>query len=437
MTDLTLTRLDSQTSSFPSQLDTLLSWDAASGASIEERVAAIISRVRQEGDAALLDYTRQFDHYDVTEATQLELTHDALKAAWESLDSASAKALQTAAERIRLHAEHQKLNSWRYTEADGTVLGQQVTPLDRVGVYVPGGKAAYPSSVLMNVIPAKVAGVPDIIMVVPTPQGHLNNWVLAAAYLSGVDRVFRIGGAQAVAALAYGTASVPAVDKIVGPGNIYVATAKKQVFGQVGIDMVAGPSEILVISDGTVDPDWLAMDLFSQAEHDEDAQAILISPDAAHLDAVAASIRRLLPTLERADVVRTSLTRRGALIQVRDLDDAAQVANRIAPEHLELAVADPDNWVGKIRNAGAIFMGAYTAEALGDYCAGPNHVLPTSGTARFSSPLGVYDFQKRSSLIFCSRDGANTLAQTASVLARGEGLTAHARSAEYRLKPSA
>ncbi len=437
MTDLTLTRLDSQTSSFPSQLDTLLTWDAESGASIEERVAAIISRVRQEGDAALLDYTRQFDHYDVTEATQLELTHDALKAAWESLDSASAKALQTAAERIRLHAEHQKLNSWRYTEADGTVLGQQVTPLDRVGVYVPGGKAAYPSSVLMNVIPAKVAGVPDIIMVVPTPQGHLNNWVLAAAYLSGVDRVFRIGGAQAVAALAYGTASVPAVDKIVGPGNIYVATAKKQVFGQVGIDMVAGPSEILVISDGTVDPDWLAMDLFSQAEHDEDAQAILISPDAAHLDAVAASIRRLLPTLERADVVRTSLTRRGALIQVRDLDDAAQVANRIAPEHLELAVADPDNWVGKIRNAGAIFMGAYTAEALGDYCAGPNHVLPTSGTARFSSPLGVYDFQKRSSLIFCSRDGANTLAQTASVLARGEGLTAHARSAEYRLKPSA
>jgi histidinol dehydrogenase len=433
MPDFSIARLATEQADFHSKLDALLAWDEASDAAVHERVAEIIARVRQEGDAALLEFTRRFDHFDAGTAAGLELPREALRAAWESLAPAAAGALEKAAERIRLHAEHQKLESWRYTEADGTVLGQQVTPLDRVGIYVPGGKAAYPSSVLMNAIPAKVAGVPEIVMVVPTPRGDTNPWVLAAAHLAGVDRVFRIGGAQAVAALAYGTDTVPGVDKIVGPGNIYVATAKKMVFGRVGIDMVAGPSEILVISDGGTDPDWLAMDLFSQAEHDEDAQAILISPDAAHLDAVEAGIRRLLPTLERAEVVRASLARRGALIRVGDLDEAAAVANRIAPEHLELSVADPDRLIGKIRNAGAIFMGRYTAEALGDYCAGPNHVLPTSGTARFSSPLGVYDFQKRSSLIFCSREGAAELAKTASALARGEGLTAHARSAEYRL----
>jgi histidinol dehydrogenase len=347
-----------------------------------------------------------------------------------------AQALETAAHRIRAYAEHQKLNSWRYTEPDGTVLGQQVNPLDRVGIYVPGGKAAYPSSVLMNAIPAHVAGVPEIIMVTPTPGGELNPLVLAAAHLAGVTRVFRIGGAQAVAALAYGTETIPRVDKIVGPGNIYVATAKKLVFGQVGIDMVAGPSEILVICDGDTDPDWIAMDLFSQAEHDEDAQSILISPSPDFLDAVESSIRRLLPTMERADVIHKSLLGRGALILVPDLDVAAAVANHIAPEHMELSVADPESLAAKIRNAGAIFMGRHTAEALGDYCAGPNHVLPTSSTARFSSPLGVYDFQKRSSLIFCTPEGSDSLAQTASILARGEGLTAHARSAEYRRRES-
>ncbi len=437
MTALTIARLDNQTAGFNEHLDRLLAWDTESGTRVEEQVADIIARVRREGDSALIDYTRTFDRHTVPHAAALEWSPTALEAAWQSLDARSAEALETAARRIRQHAEHQKLESWRYTEPCGTMLGQQVTPLDRVGVYVPGGKAAYPSSVLMNVIPARVAGVPEIIMVVPTPDGHTNPWVMAAAWLAGVDRVFTIGGAQAVAALAYGTETIPRVDKIVGPGNIYVATAKKQVFGQVGIDMIAGPSEILIVSDGSLDPDWLAMDLFSQAEHDEDAQAILISPDAVHLDAVEASIRRLLPSLERASVIETSLQRRGALIKVRDLNEATQVVNRIAPEHLELAVADPDSLLGRIRNAGAIFMGHHTAEALGDYCAGPNHVLPTSGTARFSSPLGVYDFQKRSSLIYCSRQGADTLARTASVLARGEGLTAHARSAEYRIDPSA
>ncbi len=433
MISLALTRLDSQSDDFDRRLTRLLAFSATTGIQVEQQVASIIADVRQAGDPALIDYTERFDRHRVTSATQLELSPQRLKAAWDSLDTASATALTTAANRIRQHAEHQKLQSWRYTEADGTVLGQQVTPLDRVGVYVPGGKAAYPSSVLMNVLPARVAGVPEIIMVVPTPDGQTNPWVLAAAWLAGVDRVFTIGGAQAVAALAYGTRTIPGVDKIVGPGNIYVATAKKQVFGQVGIDMVAGPSEILVVSDGSLNPDWVAMDLFSQAEHDEDAQSILISPDQAHLDAVEASIRTLLPTLERADVIRMSLERRGGLIKVRDLDDAITVVNRIAPEHLELAVTDPESLVVKVRNAGAIFMGHHTAEALGDYCAGPNHVLPTSGTARFSSPLGVYDFQKRSSLIHCSPAGANTLAATASLLARGEGLTAHARSAEYRL----
>lgn len=433
MADVTIARLATSEPGFERRLEALLAFDESSDAEIQGRVADIIARLRREGDAALLDFTRRFDHFEPDSAASLELPKEALRAAWESLPADLAAALHQAAERIRAYAEHQRLASWRYTESDGTVLGQQVTPLDRVGIYVPGGKAAYPSSVLMNAIPAKVAGVPEIVMVVPTPKGEANPLVLAAAHLAGVDRVFRIGGAQAVAALAYGTETVPRVDKIVGPGNIYVATAKKMVFGQVGIDMVAGPSEILVISDGGTDPDWIAMDLFSQAEHDEDAQAILISPDRSHLDAVEASLRRLLPTLERAAVARASLSGRGGLIEVRDLEEAAAVANRIAPEHLELSVADPEALMGKIRNAGAIFMGRYTAEALGDYCAGPNHVLPTSSTARFSSPLGVYDFQKRSSLIFCSRQGSDALARTASVLARGEGLTAHARSAEYRI----
>lgn len=433
MLDISITRLEAGSANFAQGLDAVLAWDEAEDAAIHARVMDIIARIRKAGDAALIELTRLYDRFDAVNASGLELSRDELKKAWDGLPAESAEALMKAGDRIRLYAERQKMDSWRYAEPDGTVLGQQVTPLDKVGVYVPGGKAAYPSSVLMNAIPAKVAGVPEIVMVVPTPGGETNPLVLAAAYLAGIDRVFRIGGAQAVAALAYGTATVPRVDKIVGPGNIYVATAKKLVFGQVGIDMVAGPSEILVISDGGTDPDWIAMDLFSQAEHDEDAQAILVSPDRAHLDAVESSIRRLLSTMERAEVIRTSLSRRGALIEVRDLDEAAEVANRIAPEHLELSVEDPESLATKIRNAGAIFMGRYTAEALGDYCAGPNHVLPTSGTARFSSPLGVYDFQKRSSLIFCSRQGADQLARTASVLARGEGLTAHARSAEYRI----
>ncbi|MFM8333466.1 MAG: histidinol dehydrogenase, partial [Candidatus Methylumidiphilus sp.] len=419
MTTLNIARLDAQDPDFSAQLGQLLAWDESTDADIHARVAAIIRHVREVGDSALLEYTERFDQYSAASAEDLELPRAVLQVAWDGLPKAQAQALETAAARIRAYAERQKQASWRYTEADGTVLGQQVTPLDRVGVYVPGGKAAYPSSVLMNTIPAKVAGVPDIIMVSPTPRGELNNLVLAAAWLAGVDRVFRIGGAQAVAALAYGTGSIPRVDKIVGPGNIYVATAKKLVFGQCGIDMIAGPSEILIVSDGQTNPDWLAMDLFSQAEHDEDAQAILISPDAGHLDAVAASIAKLLPTLERQAVVAASLGTRGALIQVRDLAQAAEIVNRIAPEHLELSVADPDSLLPLIRNAGAIFMGRHTAEALGDYCAGPNHVLPTSGTARFSSPLGVYDFQKRSSLIFCSPAGAAELGKTASVLARG------------------
>ncbi|MDD5035861.1 MAG: histidinol dehydrogenase [Methylococcaceae bacterium] len=434
MTDFKITRLNAEDPDFSARLEQLLAWDESADAAIHEQVASIISRVRREGDAALLDYTARFDQYQAGRIDELELSRSELKRAWEGLPKKPTEALRKAAERIRAYAERQKLESWRYGEADGNLLGQQVTPLDRVGVYVPGGKAAYPSSVLMNVIPAKVAGVAEIVMVVPTPRGELNELVLAAAHLSGVDRVFRVGGAQAVAALAYGTASVPRVDKIVGPGNIYVATAKKLVFGQCGIDMIAGPSEILIIGDGLTDPDWIAMDLFSQAEHDENAQSILLSPDPAHLDAVEASIAKLLPTLERREVIAASLSGRGGLIRVKDLQQAAEVANRIAPEHLELSVEDPESLVKLIRNAGAIFMGRYTAEALGDYCAGPNHVLPTSGTARFSSPLGVYDFQKRSSLIFGSKTGASDLAKTASVLARGEGLTAHARSAEYRIQ---
>ncbi|MFM8445263.1 MAG: histidinol dehydrogenase [Methylococcus sp.] len=432
MTERLMRRLDASDPEFDAQLGDLLAWNESVDAEIHQRVGAIIEEVHRRGDEALIEFTRRFDGYEAASPAELELSREALRSAWASLTPDMAKALELAAQRIRRHAEHQKLESWSYTEPDGTMLGQQVQPLDRVGIYVPGGKAAYPSSVLMNAIPAHVAGVDEIIMVTPTPGGEVNPLVLAAAYLAGVTRVFRVGGAQAVAALAYGTQTLPRVDKIVGPGNIYVATAKKLVFGRVGIDMVAGPSEILIICDGATDPDWIAMDLFSQAEHDEDAQAILISPDTRFLDAVDASIRRLLPTMERAEVIRASLSGRGALIAVPDLDRAVSVANRIAPEHLELSVSHPEALAPRIRHAGAIFMGRHTAEALGDYCAGPNHVLPTSGTARFSSPLGVYDFQKRSSLIDCSPQGADELGKSASILARGEGLTAHARSAEYR-----
>lgn len=434
MSNLSIQKLTTTSPDFDQQLKTLLAWDETDDLEIQQRVLAIIADVRSNGDQAVLNYTNRFDQRDIHTAAELELPQAALKAAWDALPQAQAQALQTAAERIRAYAEHQKLQSWQFTEADGTVLGQKVTPLDRVGLYVPGGKAAYPSSVLMNAIPAKVAGVPELIMVVPAPAGETNALVLAAAYLAGVDRLFTIGGAQAVAALAYGTETIPAVAKIVGPGNIYVATAKKLVFGQVGIDMIAGPSEILVICDGKTNPDWIAMDMFSQAEHDENAQAILLSDDADFLAAVEHSINQLLPTMERAEIIAASLSTRGALIKVENLLQAAEVANRIAPEHLELSVADPEALSQHIRHAGAIFMGRYTAEALGDYCAGPNHVLPTSSTARFSSPLGVYDFQKRTSLINCSAQGADTLGKTASILARGESLTAHARSAEYRVK---
>ena len=431
---IAIRRLDAADPQFARHLDHLLSWESVSDDAVNQRVLDIIKGVRERGDAALVEFTQRFDGVEATSMAELILPRERLELALTRISAAQREALEKAAERVRLYHERQKQDSWTYTEADGTVLGQQVTPLDRAGLYVPGGKAAYPSSVLMNAIPAKVAGVPEVVMVVPTPRGELNELVLAAACVAGVDRVFTIGGAQAVAALAYGTESVPQCDKIVGPGNIYVATAKRHVFGQVGIDMIAGPSEILVVCDGQTDPDWIAMDLFSQAEHDEDAQSILVSPDAAFLDKVAESIARLLPTMERAEIIHTSLEARGALIQVADMEQAIAVANRIAPEHLELSVAEPQQWLAQIRHAGAIFMGRYTAEALGDYCAGPNHVLPTSGTARFSSPLGVYDFQKRSSIIFCSAAGASELGKTASVLARGESLTAHARSAEYRIK---
>ncbi|HBO5520965.1 histidinol dehydrogenase [Pseudomonas aeruginosa] len=426
-------RLNAADPDFGRHLDHLLSWESVSDDLVNQRVLDIIATVRSRGDAAVVEFTQRFDGLQAASMADLILPRERLELALTRITVAQREALEVAAERVRSYHEKQKQGSWRYTEADGTVLGQQVTPLDRAGLYVPGGKASYPSSVLMNAIPAKVAGVSEVVMVVPTPRGEINEIVLAAACIAGVDRVFTIGGAQAVAALAYGTESVPRVDKIVGPGNIYVATAKRHVFGQVGIDMIAGPSEILVVCDGQTDPDWIAMDLFSQAEHDEDAQSILVSPDAAFLDRVADSIARLLPTMERAEIIRTSLEGRGALIQVADQAQACAVANRIAPEHLELSVADPESWLPEIRHAGAIFMGRYTAEALGDYCAGPNHVLPTSGTARFSSPLGVYDFQKRSSIINCSAEGASVLGRTASVLARGESLTAHARSAEYRI----
>ncbi|MDQ4427690.1 histidinol dehydrogenase, partial [Thalassolituus sp.] len=399
-----------------------------------EAVTNIVNDVRSRGDEALIEYTNKFDRTSASTMADLELTQEQLQAALDGLDEKQRTALITAADRVRDYHEKQKQDSWQYTEADGTVLGQKVTPMDRVGIYVPGGKAAYPSSVLMNAIPAHVAGVSEIIMVVPTPDGQLNQLVLAAAAAAGVSRVFTVGGAQAVAALAYGTETVPGVDKIVGPGNIFVATAKRMVFGQVGIDMIAGPSEILVVCDGDTDPDWIAMDLFSQAEHDEDAQSILVAMDENFLDQVQASIEKLLPTMEREEIIRKSLSDRGAMILASGKEDALNLINRIAPEHLELSVEDPDSWLPGIRHAGAIFMGRYTAEALGDYCAGPNHVLPTSGTARFSSPLGVYDFQKRSSLVKFSADGASEMGKVASVLARGEFLTAHARSAEYRIK---
>jgi len=434
MSDINIQKLNTTSPDFDQQLQHLLAWNETDDLDVHRRVLDIIADVRKRGDAAVIDYTNRFDNREVVDASELEMSKDTLKTAWENLPADQAQALQTAADRVRAYAEHQKIQPWQYTEADGTVLGQKITPLDRVGLYVPGGKAAYPSSVLMNAIPAKVAGVGELIMVVPTPNGDSNELVLAAAYLAGVDRVFTIGGAQAVAALAYGTQSIPAVAKIVGPGNIYVATAKKLVFGQVGIDMIAGPSEILIICDGKTNPDWIAMDLFSQAEHDENAQSILISDDAEFLTAVEASINKLLPTMERAEIISASLSTRGALIKVANLNQAAEVANIIAPEHLELSVEHPEALCEQIRHAGAIFMGRYTAEALGDYCAGPNHVLPTSSTARFSSPLGVYDFQKRTSLINCSEQGASELGKTASVLARGEHLTAHARSAEYRIK---
>ncbi len=426
-------RLDTAAAGFERRLESLLAWEGVSDAGVQDAVTTIVHRVRSEGDRALLEFTNRFDGLNAADAVHLEIPQKRLQQALDGLPAEQREALTTARDRVRAYHEKQKQDSWQYTEADGTVLGQKITPLDRVGIYVPGGKASYPSSVLMNAMPAKVAGVREIIMVVPTPRGEVNELVFAAACLAGVDRVFTIGGAQAVAALAYGTATVPRVDKIVGPGNIYVATAKRMVFGQVGIDMIAGPSEILVYCDGKTSPDWIAMDLFSQAEHDEQAQAILLSEDEAFLDAVAASIERLLPTLARQDIARISLANRGALIRVQDQDEALSLINRIAPEHLELSVENPEALLPHIRHAGAIFMGRFTPEALGDYCAGPNHVLPTSGTARFSSPLGVYDFQKRTSLIGCSAAGASVLGKVASVLARGESLEAHARSAEYRI----
>lgn len=433
MTAITMRRLDANSADFDRQLHALLNWDATEDLEIHQRVLEIIADIRRRGDQALIEYTNRFDQCRFAGAAELELSGYKLEQAWNSLPADQAAALESAAGRIRQYAEKQKLESWQYSEDNGNVLGQKITALNKAGLYVPGGKACYPSSVLMNAIPAKVAGVGELIMVAPTPRGETNALVLAAARVAGVDRVFTIGGAQAVAALAYGTETVPAVDKIVGPGNIYVATAKKLVFGQVGIDMIAGPSEILIICDGRTNPDWIAMDLFSQAEHDENAQAILISDDADFLEQVERSINQLLPDMERAEIIAASLRGRGAFVKVADLNQAAEIANRIAPEHLELSVAEPEALSELIRNAGAIFMGRYTAEALGDYCAGPNHVLPTSGTARFSSPLGVYDFQKRTSLINCSQQGAQQLGKTASVLARGEFLTAHARSAEFRL----
>jgi histidinol dehydrogenase len=431
---LNIRRYKTTDNNFDASLQQLLAFEGAQDEQVDAVVAGILKDVKQRGDAAVLEYTQRFDRLSAERMDDLELPQTRLVEALDNLPAEQRDALKQAAERVRVYHEKQLMSSWSYTEADGTMLGQQVTALDRVGLYVPGGKAAYPSSVLMNAIPAKVAGVQELIMVVPTPGGERNPLVLAAAAVCGVDRVFCIGGAQAIGALAYGTQTVPQVDKIVGPGNAYVAAAKRRVFGVVGIDMVAGPSEILVICDGKTNPDWVAMDLFSQAEHDELAQAILLSPDGEFLNNVQASIDKLIQEMPRAEIIHTSLQNRGALIQVRDLDEAAEIANYISPEHLELSVDDPVALTKKIRHAGAIFMGRQTCEAVGDYCAGPNHVLPTSRTARFSSPLGVYDFQKRSSLIMVSPEGAKTLGKIASTLAYGEGLQAHARSAEYRVK---
>jgi len=434
---INIRRFDSSQIDFQQKLSALLAFEESTDEAIEKAVVAILADVKTRGDAAVLEYTNRFDRLSATGVAALEIRKAEMQQALEQLPAARRAALQSAADRVRSYHERQKKecgsDGFTYTEADGTILGQKVTPLDRVGIYVPGGKAAYPSSVLMNAIPAKVAGVAEVIMVVPTPNGVKNELVLAAAAIAGVDRVFTIGGAQAVAALAYGTATVPAVDKIVGPGNAYVAAAKRRVFGVVGIDMIAGPSEILVICDGTTDPDWVAMDLFSQAEHDELAQSILLCPDAAYLDAVAASVNKLIDGMPRKDVIRTSLTNRGALIKVASMEEACAIANAIAAEHLEISAENPQHWAQQIRHAGAMFLGRFSSEALGDYCAGPNHVLPTSRTARFSSPLGVYDFQKRSSVIQVSEAGAQTLGKIAAELAYGEGLQAHARSAEFRL----
>ncbi|MDH4039258.1 MAG: histidinol dehydrogenase [Gammaproteobacteria bacterium] len=431
---MTMLRLDSSQADFDQRLERLTAWQAGQDGEVARAVAAIIEDVARRGDEAVLEYTARFDGLEAGTVAELEVSRERMVAALERIEPAQREALEYAADRIRRYHEHQAQPSWQYRDEAGNLLGQQITPLERAGIYVPGGKASYPSSVLMNALPAKVAGVDEIIMVVPAPAGELSDLVLAAARIARVDRVFTIGGAQAVAALAYGTRTVPGVDKIVGPGNIYVATAKRQVFGRVGIDMVAGPSEILVICDGSTDPDWVAMDLFSQAEHDENAQSLLLCPDPAYLERVHASIERLLPGMERSDIIRASLATRGAMIRTRDLAEAVAISNRLAPEHLELSVEDPEALLPQVRHAGAIFMGPYTSEALGDYCAGPNHVLPTSRSARFSSPLGVYDFQKRSSLIMCSERGVQELGRVASTLARGEALTAHARSAELRLK---
>lgn len=427
-----ISKLNINQRNFNAELKKLLAWDSVSDHKVASVVDEIISAVKLRGDQAVLEYTNRFDRRQVTKFSDLMVTREEMQQALNAIGERERSALELAAQRVKTYHEHQRQDSWQFTEPDGTVLGQKITSMDRVGLYVPGGKASYPSSVLMNAIPAKVAGVSELTMVVPAPDGELSDMVLAAAAIAGVKRVITIGGAQAIAALAYGTETIQRVDKIVGPGNIYVATAKRAVFGQVAIDMIAGPSEILILCDGKTDPDWIAMDMFSQAEHDEDAQSILVSPDADFLNQVEQSLERLLPTLSRKEIVAVSLKKRGALIHVDTLAQAVELSNTIAPEHLELSVENPEALLGDVRHAGAIFMGRHTPEALGDYCAGPNHVLPTSGTARFSSPLGVYDFQKRSSIIHCSKEGASTLAETASVLARSENLEAHAISAEYR-----
>ena len=428
-----INKLSSQHEDFDSQLSSLISWESASNKDVNKIVNEIITEIQSKGDKALLNYTEELDLVKVNSISDLIISKEKLKKSFDDLDDIQKNALTISADRIKSYHQKQLQKTWTYKDEDGTVLGQKITPLDRVGLYVPGGKAAYPSSVLMNAIPAKIAGVNELIMVVPTPNGVTNELVLAAAHIAKVDMVITVGGAQAIAALAYGTESIPKVDKIVGPGNIYVATAKRQVFGQVGIDMIAGPSEILIICDGSTNPDWIAMDLFSQAEHDEEAQSILLCPDKDFINRVEESIKNLLPTMEREDIIRIALKNRGALIHTKDINDSIYISNIIAPEHLELSVKNPESLLDDIKHAGAIFMGKFSSEALGDYCAGPNHVLPTSGTARFSSPLGVYDFQKRSSIIMASSKGANNLGQIAATLANGEGLQAHAKSAMYRV----